>query len=385
MNIAFLHTVAIDPQKGGIEKVTSVLTEGLCANGHSVVYISMMDVYRETCDESRQFFFPNRKIYAPENEQFLRAFLTEKKIDLVIFQAGDDKRVPFPHIFKELGVRLFVAVHTDPEFYKALVKSKFVLKYGEEKAKRASWKIAVKTFLRRRKQKAIYKRNAKYAERIILLTEKFIPQFSNYLRAEDRPKICIIPNPVSVFPESNELPEKKNEILYLGRMNLSEKRVDLVLKIWAKIQDEFPDWNLCLVGGGADEEKLKSLAKALNLKRVSFEGFQNPVPYYKRAAIFCLTSAYEGFPLVIGEASAFACVPISFNAFPAVLDIISHNENGILVPASDTDQFAENLRRLISDTTFRETLAQNAQVNATRFSMEKILPTWEKLLKGTSD
>lgn len=36
-----------------------------------------------------------------------------------------------------------------------------------------------------------------------------------------------------------------------------------------------------------------------DLEHVSFEGFQQPKPYYERASILLLTSEYEGFPLVL--------------------------------------------------------------------------------------
>ena len=379
-NIAFLHTVAIDPQKGGIEKVTHTLSHELRKRGHNVDYISMMDVYRESCDREHQIFFPDKKIYSKENETFLKNFLQKKRINIVIFQAGDDKLVPFPHIFKELQIRLIVAIHTDPEFYKALVRSKFILKYGKSIANRCSWIIAIKTLLRKKKQKNIYRKNARVADSVVLLSSKFIEPFHRYLHIQDKDKVRAIPNPIERSNTHVEEIHKKQEILYVGRMNLGEKRVDLLLQIWAIIQDEFPEWSLCLIGGGSDEDKLKKLASELALKRISFEGYQNPEPYYRRASIFCLTSAFEGFPMVLVESSLHRCVPIAFNSSAGLEDIISHGVNGMLVPPSNMEKYANTLRTLIHDEPKRRSLSHAAHENAQRFSLGRIIPLWESIL-----
>ena len=380
MNICFLHTVAIDPQKGGIEKVTKILADAFVASGNTVLYLSMMDVFRETCDQTRQSFFPNpKKIYSFENETFLRDFLQERKVDLVIFQAGDDKRVPFPWIFKEFGVRLVVAVHTDPEFYKALVRSKFVIKYGEKIANVFPWILALKIFWHRRKQIKIYRGNAAVADRIVLLSQKFVPFYSSYIRAEDCKKITFISNPVVGIENPPTFEEKRKEILYVGRMSIGEKRIDLLLKIWAKLENVFPQWSLCLVGAGGDFEKLKKIAGTLNLTRVSFEGFQNPEMYYRRASIFCLTSAFEGFPMVLNEAAAFGCVPVAFDSFLTARDILENNKNGFLVPAFDLEKYAKTLEKLMTDHALRERLANAARENAKRFLLGKICDQWVAL------
>lgn len=380
MNICFLHTVAIDPQKGGIEKVTKILADAFVASGNTVLYLSMMDVFRETCDQTRQSFFPNSKrVCSSENETFLRNFLRERKIELVVFQAGDDKRVPFPWIFKEFGVRLIVAIHTDPEFYKALVRSKFVIKYGEKIANVFPWILALKIFWHRRKQIKIYRGNAAVADRIVLLSQKFVPFYSSYIRAEDCKKITFISNPAVGIENPPTFEEKRKEILYVGRMSIGEKRIDLLLKIWAKLEKVFPQWSLCLVGAGGDFEKLKKMAGVLNLTRVSFEGFQNPEMYYRRASIFCLTSAFEGFGLAMVEAASAGCVPVAFNSYASAEEIINSGENGFLVPAFDLEKYVETLAQLMKDNVLRERLANAARENAKRFEIDKICEQWVAL------
>ena len=71
-------------------------------------------------------------------------------------------------------------------------------------------------------------------------------------------------------------PVKQNEIIFVGRLDYSSKRVDRILKVWEKLQDKNIDWRLTIVGGGQDRERLENLSKQLKLERITFAGHTNP-------------------------------------------------------------------------------------------------------------
>lgn len=83
--------------------------------------------------------------------------------------------------------------------------------------------------------------------------------------------------------------------------------------------------------------------------------------------------------MVLCESAAFGCVPVAFDSFAAVHDIISDGENGALVPAFDLDKYAGTLARLMSDASERERLAKNALKIPEKFAPEKIAESWESL------
>ena len=84
--------------------------------------------------------------------------------------------------------------------------------------------------------------------------------------------------------------------------------------------------------------------------------------------------------MVLLEAAAFGCVPVAFDSFAAVRDIIDDGENGALVPAFDLDAYAETLARLMRNDALRERLAKNAQTQIReKFSMDQIVKKWEEL------
>lgn len=152
-----------------------------------------------------------------------------------------------------------------------------------------------------------------------------------------------------------------------------------MLEIWQQLFEVFPDWKLIIVGGGDALDSLQQLAKKMGLKRVCFEGFQDPRPYYERASIFCMTSTWETFGLVLIEAMNYGCVPMAFNSYAAATDIIDDNENGILIPPVDCEKYANALAALMRDSALRKRMAEAAMEKAKLFSVEKICNAWDKL------
>ncbi|MGN0861035.1 MAG: glycosyltransferase, partial [Candidatus Spyradosoma sp.] len=238
--------------------------------------------------------------------------------------------------------------------------------------------MRLKRFLRFRRQAKIYRANAAVCAATVLLSESFLPGFLKHFPKGAAPRALAIPNPSAYEGVPVDFAAKKKELLFVGRMETRVKQPQLLLDAWRKIQERFPEWRLRMVGGGFDFDAVKAHAARLGVERVSFEGFRAPAPFYRDAAIFCMTSAYEGFPNVLVEAANFGCVLVAFDSFAAVRDIISDGENGVLVPAFDTEKYAETLARLMSDAALRERLARAARRDVERFARSRILDRWER-------
>ena len=61
-----------------------------------------------------------------------------------------------------------------------------------------------------------------------------------------------------------------------------------------------------------------------------------------------MTSGFEGWPMVLMEAMPMGVVPIAFNSFESLQDIISHKENGIIIPNNDMDKYVAGLKWLMT-------------------------------------
>ena len=377
-NILFLFDYPIVPQRGGVQRVTRTVADFLESTGrYRAFFLASPKWGKGGADDAdaRQFFLPVPHFSCGESRRFVRSFLAEKRIDVVVFQSGFARPFPYGRECAALKIPVCSVFHSPPDSWM-----------------REEPKTLLSRIRRWRKRMHVafrYARLCRVSSAVALLSEGLRAELCKYLpdKEELRRKICVIPNMVnrsSLETADPDFSAKKKELLFVGRVEPGTKRVDLLLRIWAKLEKRFPAWSLRVVGvGGEDNWRfVKELESSLGLKRVHFEGFQNPEPYYRDALIFCLTSAHEGLPMVLIEAASFGCVPVAFDSFSSARDIISDGENGCLVPAFDLDAYAETLARLMSDDALRERLAKNALAQIPeKFSPEKIGAQWERLFR----
>lgn len=382
MNILFLAFSPMLPERGGVQRVSELLAEEFERRGNKCFYLARPPAGNEVYS-FRQHFLPKNKFRGKslhENEVFFETFLEKNDISHIIWQDAAYRSFPFCRILKKIrrnrNVSLISVVHNRPDHW----QDKF---HARETASSLFKKIQVKLQYQRhyRRYKKYYRINYDVSDAFVLLSSKYGKEISKYLGKSRLAKLAAIQNPATYAAEATDFSEKKKELLFVGRMNFTEKRPDILLRTWTKLQPDFPEWELHFVGDGGYLPELKTLAGTIGTKRVSFEGFQNPKSYYHAAAIFCMTSTSEGFPMVLVEAVSFGCVPVAFDSFAAVHDIIDNGKNGMLVPPFDLEKYAETLARLMRDDALRERLARAALKIPEKFSLQKIGDRWEKLFE----
>ena len=182
---------------------------------------------------------------------------------------------------------------------------------------------------------------------------------------------------------------KTKTLLYVGRIDFSQKRVDILIEIWNRLFKKFPEWKMVIVGAGPDLAKAKEIANNLGTQRIYFEGRQNPEPFYEKASIFCMTSSFEGFGLVLVEAQTYGVVPVAFNSFASVSDIIQNGETGFLVDPFDKKKYVEVLSDLMNNKEKLLSISKNCMEAAKKFNLEEIGNQWIDLFnsllkKGTN-
>lgn len=108
------------------------------------------------------------------------------------------------------------------------------------------------------------------------------------------------------------LAEDKKLIVAVGRLSAPKDYPNL-LNALALVGNKISDWHLVVAGDGPLRGQLVSLTQKLGLDdRVSFLGVRNDIPALLSAAdLFVLSSAWEGFPMVVGEAMACECVVVA--------------------------------------------------------------------------
>ena len=225
----------------------------------------------------------------------------------------------------------------------------------------------------------MYKNLYLNSDRIVLLSNEFKESYIKLSGIKESSKLTAINNMLS-FPYEMNNYQKKKQLLWCGRLLFSQKRPDRILLVWKKLQEQLPDWNLVIVGDGPFSNEMKQLSKKLSLQRVEFAGFANPIKYYKESSIFCLTSNHEGWGLVLTEAMQFGCVPIAFDSFESIHEIIEDGKNGFLVKPFDMDKYADKVLRLADN--FKVDYVMNVMNSMERLMPENVVKLWIRLFNS---
>jgi len=194
----------------------------------------------------------------------------------------------------------------------------------------------------------------------------------------------VIPNPILVpeYPAPVLKSEASSQTLVaMGRL-CSQKGFDFLLNAFAPLGNKFPDWVLEIWGEGAQRENLENLRDELGLReRVRFPGLTKE--HYKTMAeadIFVLSSRYEGFPNVLGEAMACGLPVVSFDCPSGPSEMIQDGVNGLLVPPENIQELSSSLERLMASVELRNTLGEQARKITESYSLDKIVQSWEELI-----
>lgn len=158
-------------------------------------------------------------------------------------------------------------------------------------------------------------------DRIVCVSRAVQTQFHGLLpQYADKTVVCHNKFPVDEIRELAgafyPFPEAHFNIVTVGRVDNASKRMDEIIRMCQRLKaDGVTGFRWHIIGTGPDSAKNQLLAKELGVDDVvCFTGEQkNPFPYIKHADLFALYSAYEGYPMVIGEAIALETKILTIN------------------------------------------------------------------------
>lgn len=371
---------------GGLEVVTAVLANNFVEEGHQVSIFSFLGGKHSIAERfDKRIKLYQQDDYSPskENVSKLRKVLVDDKIDVIINQWG----LPYTPIktarkaAKGLNIKIISVYHNAPSFNGRIQKLSIALMGCENPIKRLVLSLQRTAFrmVTSRAMSYIYKKS----DLFLVLSPSYIDDFKKFTGVSDGSHLQVLTNPITVEQDGYAFGKKRKEIIYVGRLDFVQKRVYRVIDTWNYLEEGFPDWRLTIVGDGEDRENLENHVKCLGLKRVSFDGFQKPIDYYKRASMLLLTSDFEGFPLVLAECMSFGVIPAVYNSYSAVGDIIDDGKDGVIIPYHKDGYQAEEAANMIApimkDDAKREQMALAAIKKSKEYSVEKIYSEWERV------
>jgi phosphatidylinositol alpha-mannosyltransferase len=205
----------------------------------------------------------------------------------------------------------------------------------------------------------------------------------------------IIPNGIDLEHFSPDMPpipefrDGKLNIVFIGRLE-RRKGLDYLLRAYHQVKPEIPDSRLIIIGPGTRlRKKYERWIKHHKVKDVVFIGYvtYTDLPrYYQTADIFCSpATGRESFGIVLIEAMAMG-KPVVATSIEGYASVVTHGEEGLLVPPKDSHKLAQALLTLLKDPPLRQKMGEKGKLKAKNYSWEQIAKrVFDYYLKAISE
>lgn len=206
----------------------------------------------------------------------------------------------------------------------------------------------------------------------------------NYFPSFIQKRGCIIPNPVSnTLPEAN-IDEADKIVIAAGRFD-PQKNFPLLIRSFARLHRDFPEYKLHIYGKGYLENELKKMVQDLGIaESVEFPGFVSDIASrMSKASLYVSSSDYEGISNSMLEAMAIG-VPTICTDCPVggAREMIKNGENGLLVSVGDEEGLYFAMRKVLTDKDLARKLSKNSKNIKEQLSEKVIFESWLNVAKG---
>jgi glycosyltransferase involved in cell wall biosynthesis len=196
--------------------------------------------------------------------------------------------------------------------------------------------------------------------------------------------VIVIPNFIFLSDISHVNTNKKKTVISVGRI-VPIKQFEHIIKAWAIIEDDFPDWKLDIYGDGNEfyVESLRKLISKNNLKSIHiYSSTDNILEKMSEASIFISSSISECFPMVMLESMASKLAIVSYDCPNGPRNIFKDNVNGFLISPNNINSLSQGISKLMGDKVLLEKFQSNSNEIVKSFSAEVIMLKWEYLFKN---
>ena len=202
-----------------------------------------------------------------------------------------------------------------------------------------------------------------------------------------RRKMCVVPNPLTLAAvepaDPVGPPTGRKLLLAVGRLS-PQKDFATLIAAFARLAERNPEWDLRIVGEGAERPKLERLIADLGLgSRIALPGAtRNIGAEYQAAQLFVLPSRYESQGLAAVEAIAHGLPVVAFADCRGLDAIVEDGVNGRMALEGDrVDGLVEALAPLMADPGRRAALSAPASIDVESVSLPRVLDRWEALIR----
>ncbi len=186
-------------------------------------------------------------------------------------------------------------------------------------------------------------------------------------------------NEISHLNKKLNIPKNHIVVGFVGRLNIEEKGLDILIGALNNIVSLQPDLHLLLIGNGKDEEKILKLLKNTKIKWQILEPQQDIYEYFNLFDIFVLPSRREPFGLVLLEAGLLKKTCIG-SRVEGISELIEDGVNGLLVEPDNIEELADAIISLIDNPRKAQELGENLYRKViSGYTAKNIIPKYEAI------
>lgn len=178
-------------------------------------------------------------------------------------------------------------------------------------------------------------------------------------------------------------------LIYGGRVVQEQKRVFDFVALTKCLLDLKVNFTFDIVGDGKDLPILKE--KFLDAGIADHANLLGQIPQeempnlWKSHDIFLQVSDYEGTSISMLESMGQGAIPVVTSASSGVDNVITHGDNGFIVPVGDMEQMAQVIKELSHSSKPLTEVGQNAYENSKQFSIETYVESFTSILDEVSN
>ncbi|MET0423944.1 MAG: glycosyltransferase family 4 protein [Actinoplanes sp.] len=364
---------------GGTIKTTMNLGAALAARGHDVEVLSTLrrkDVPQMPVDPAIRLMSLIET--RPAHPDYDRAATGRGKPPR-LYPKSDFKSMDYDQFVEDRyreylrGTDADVVIATRPGLITYLAKfaPRGVVKIGQEHLIRGQHRKALRELMPRYLRKL---------DAFVTVSERDAEDYRQHLRLR-RTRLLHIPNSIpapTVAPSHG----RAKLVVAAGRL-VPSKRYDVLVRAFAKVIAERPDWQLRIYGDGKEVPALRALILELGLhNHVRMMGGYTPIePEWAKGSIAAVSADREPFGMTLVEAMRCGVPVVSTDAPHGPGEILADGVDGLLTPVGDPDALGDALLRVINDDELRRSMATAALANSARYDPAPIGARYEELFE----
>lgn len=193
----------------------------------------------------------------------------------------------------------------------------------------------------------------------------------------------VIPNPINRLERTiNRDGNIEKKIVCVARLDIYQKRQDILIKAFKIVADKYDDFILELYGDGSEQDEKQLRVLASSCPRIYFKGaISDIVGAIQNASIAVLCSDFEGIPNSLLEYMSLGIPSISTDCSPGGAAMIVENyKNGIIVKRNSPEDLASAIIYMLENPIEAEHMGKEGTNVIVRFSEHRIIKQWLDVL-----